>query len=92
MMPLEAETIESEIEQPAGFQAYRDAIAIAFFENRHRLDIRHLWTRGRVSSFRVNWWALPTGGQPAIRRSAFVQVERTAAGLVVHDNTSRRAA
>lgn len=92
MMPLELESIESELEQPEGLHTYREAIAAAFFEYRDRLDIRHLWTRGSISTFRVNWWTLPTNGQAGIRRSAFVQVELTDAGLVVHDNTFRCAA
>lgn len=92
MMPLELESVETELEQPEGLRTYREAIAAAFFEYRDRLDIRYLWTRGTISTFRVNWWTLPMNGQAGIRRSAFVQVERTDAGLVVHDNTLRRAA
>lgn len=91
-MTLDQEMLAAELELPEGIDPYREAIAAAFFEIGDRLDIRHLWTSGSISSFRVNWWTLPTDGHAAIRRSAFVQVERTDAGLVVHDHTLRRAA
>ncbi len=50
------------------------AIAALMFENPADLDIRHLWTRGGVAYFRVNWWTTAAHREPRIRRSAFLRV------------------
>jgi hypothetical protein len=60
----------------------RAAIGAALFEDPRELDIRFLWTRGRTSCFRVNWWTTHCQ-EPRIRRSAFIRVEREPRGYRV---------
>lgn len=59
------------------------AIGAALFEDARNLDIRLLWTRGRTTYFRVNWWTVERVRGPHIRRSAFVRVEREPGGYRV---------
>ena len=66
-------------------------IASLFFEDPAALDIRHLWTQGRLSFFRVNWWTT-AGEELRVRRSTFVVVESEAHGYRVRDLTRREAA
>lgn len=66
-------------------------VANHFFEHPSRLDVRHLWTTGRVSFVRANWWT-ERGGISRISRSAFVRVEATDDGWQVRDMTVRSAA
>ncbi len=61
----------------------RWAIGAALFENPRDLDIHLLWTRGRTSYFRVNWWTVERVRGPHIRRSAFVRVECAPGGYRV---------
>ncbi len=61
----------------------RKAIGAALFEYPRDLDIRLLWTRGRTSYFRVNWWTVERVRGPHVRRSAFVRVEREPGGYRV---------
>ncbi len=68
------------------------AIAALFFEDPRALDARHLWTQGRRSYFRVNWWTTTAGEGSRVRRSSFVVVEREAHGYRVRDVTRREAA
>jgi hypothetical protein len=88
----EIENIADELVDSGPMQQCRRAIASAFYENEGRLDIRHLWTKGDVSMFRVNWWTNTHAGAPRIYRSAFVAVEKTLEGLVLEDRTCRSAA
>ncbi len=92
MYAPEVESMAGESQVSRLMQQYRQLIAAAFFENEARLDIRHLWTRGEVSLFRVNWWTTTHSGGPRIFRSAFVAVEQTPEGLVLRDRTRRSAA
>lgn len=71
---------------------FRQAIAAAFFEDERAVDVRHLWTRGQHSYFRVNWWSASCAAAPRVRRSAFVMVETHAYGYRVRDVTCRPAA
>lgn len=68
------------------------AIAALLFEDQRALDVRHLWTQGRLSYFRVNWWTTTAGEGPRVRRSNFVVVEREAYGYRVRDVTRHQAA
>lgn len=69
----------------------RKVIANHYFEHPSRIDVRHLWTTGRVSYVRVNWWS-ESRGVSRITRSAFVRVEATDDGWSVRDMTARSAA
>ena len=53
----------------------RAAIAALLFEVPERLDVRYLWTSGRLNYFRVNWWSPRNTEVRRIVRSVFVQVE-----------------
>lgn len=92
MYAPEIENMTDESIERSPMHLYRRLIASAFFENEARLDIRHLWTKGDVSMFRVNWWTTTHAGEPRIFRSAFVAVEKTLEGLVLQDRTCRSAA
>ncbi|MBW7907274.1 MAG: hypothetical protein LC135_11475 [Phycisphaerae bacterium] len=71
----------------------RQTIAARYFEVAERLDVRHLWTREGVSTFRVNWWKSdPLTGERWIYRSAFVAVEAKLDGMIVLDQTRQKAA
>lgn len=71
----------------------RRAIADLFYDDGRRLDVRRLWTRGDVSTFRVNWWSTDlASGDARIRRSVFVAVRRTPGGLEAYDCTRPHAA
>ncbi len=59
------------------------AIGAALFEDPRNLEIHLLWTRGRTSYFRVNWWSVERVRGPRIRRSAFLRVERGPGGYRV---------
>ncbi|MEW6253063.1 MAG: hypothetical protein AB1716_20685 [Planctomycetota bacterium] len=67
------------------------AIAAVFFECPARLDTRHLWTDGRLSYFRVNWWTVRDGATQ-ICRSAFVVVQTDRHGWRIRELTRRNAA
>ncbi len=69
----------------------RRVVANHFFEHPSRIDVRPLWTRGRASFVRVNWWS-ELGGISRITRSAFIRVEPTDDGWTVIDMTARSAA
>lgn len=69
----------------------REVVASHFFEHPNRIDVRHLWTTGRTSFVRVNWWS-ENCGVSRITRSAFVRVEATDDGWVIEDMTVRSAA
>jgi hypothetical protein len=68
------------------------AIAAMYFEDARDLDVRHLWTRGDLNYFRVNWWHESAAGAARVRRSAFVVVECQATGYRIVDVTHREAA
>lgn len=77
-------------QEPEALFEMISAIAAAYVEDIHSVDIRHLWSAGDVAYFRVNWWR--DGCEPRVRRSAFVAVEYTGDGYRVVDMTTRRAA
>lgn len=84
--------LEAEQETPE-MGPYHAVIAAAFAGQYGRLDVRHLWTRGGVSFFRANWWSRDwISGEDHVRRSEFVAVEMTDAGLRLQTHTWRRAA
>ncbi len=68
----------------------RAAIAAVLFEEPGRLDIRHLWTRGRMNYFRVNWWVTEARGVSRITHSSFIQLEAIASGWRIHRRTDGR--
>lgn len=71
----------------------RETIAARYFETSQRLDVRHLWTDGSISAFRVNWWKYDSlTGERWIQRSEFVVVEATLDGMIVCENTRQKAA
>ncbi|MBI4716259.1 MAG: hypothetical protein HY763_00480 [Planctomycetes bacterium] len=70
------------------FVEHRQAIGAYFFEDPDALDIRHLWTRGTKNFFRVNFWSTdPESGEPRIRHSAFIVVEKNEEGCHVTERT-----
>lgn len=72
---------------------YHAVIAAAFSHIRGRMDVKHLWTRGDVSYFRVNWWRHDwVAGEERVALSEFVAVEATEAGLSVLSRPGKRAA
>lgn len=78
--------------EPRDLREMRAAIAALFFELPQRLDIRHLWTQGRLDYFRVNWWSTPATGARRIVRSAFVRVETLRDGWRIQAFPERAAA
>jgi len=80
--------------EPYNLPEMRAAIAALFFELPQRLDTRYLWTYGRVSYFRVNWWSAAATGADARRivRSAFVRAEELPDGWRIHELPERAAA
>ena len=72
-----AEPIAHPVGGPPCAAELRAVIAALFFERPGRLDIRHLWTTGRYSFFRVNRWSEQAS---RIAYSAFIRVEALAAG------------
>ena len=79
------------IEMTPNLDALRAAVADHYSESVARIDVRHLWTAGRVSFVRVNWWS-ERDGVAVITRSAFVRVEATGDRWCVRDVTARSAA
>jgi hypothetical protein len=63
------------------------AIRAILFDSPERLDIRHLWTRGAISYFRVNRWSPASTGSPRIVRSSFVLVEGLDSGWRVQERS-----
>ena len=62
----------------------RDAIGAFYFEDPAGLDVRYLWSRDGASFFRVNFWRTDLrSGEPNIRHSAFIRVEKTNSGARV---------
>ncbi len=96
MTATELETLdEMRLDEPSliDLREHREAIGAALFEHPSRLDLRRLWTRGGLTLFRVNLWGTDAvTGEPKIKRSLFVEVERTQDGLVARDRTLRGAA
>jgi hypothetical protein len=91
MNALEDCTVADDLEFVVDVAACRRAIADAYFEPEQRLDARHLWTRGRISFFRVNWWDVDARGASRIVRSAFVSIEHTDEGPQVRGQSPRAA-
>ncbi len=75
-----------------GVSDMRGAIAALLFEDPAHLDIRHLWTRGRTSFFRVNWWTAVGTGVSRVSRSCFIPLEAVGGGWRIRNGDGDRCA
>lgn len=63
-----------------------DAVLKAFpFEG--DLRVRHLWSQGRTSRYRANWYR-PVEGEVRVVHSLFLRIEKTSDGLIVQNETA----
>ncbi|MCA9244764.1 MAG: hypothetical protein KDA32_12450 [Phycisphaerales bacterium] len=53
----------------------------------HRVDVRHLWSKGDTHYFRVNAWRSLIGGDNRIVQSAFVSVTEDGEHIELTDMT-----
>ncbi len=80
-----AETGAEPFELFSTMEDMRAAIRAVLFDASERVDIRHLWTRGSVSYFRVNRWSAGIEGPARIVRSSFMVVEALDSGWRVRE-------